>query len=1005
MSLSRTSSSIQLSTPTLEERTDESTDQEKSATTNEKQGLQSGTDAGTEKKKKEDPAPPKKPKLTIKPPVSPRKFDAPKERARVFGRERSVSSPLILQPIPNSDKSDSLSSQTPDGKSTSASRKSKDMDAVNLLPSSISSTPTKAQPDAPLPSTAPKLRTKKPNPARKSLTLEQQLASDLADLLDKQLLRKQGKPDDEIAVSQMTLGLQRYSGKPANATVSIKELMLKMFSDEMKKTDAWEIASQAMVKIRSAYFRGRDETSVLNEKSEKEAADMLAFLAAGFAGAFFNVSGSKKRSRLPEKLRFFLQAADHRQIRILFSSDAGIKMSHEKLMQLRKDSLEKVLLDTFLAPLVLKEFSLQSGTIESNNTAAQIIQSLHAALSVSAQEFLDESIKSAPDDVAELMLKHKMHHFKPRMNKAADESSPGKKKNYLLSGPSSLAKTSSINQQRRGRLKQILDATIAKIAPHTLSDEMLAAIKSYNNEFAASVQAIDTASLVAEWMDIAKKIDAKASVVSSLQELVNFHVEQSAIDRELVVTDLEVKLRLLENEKGLPEFERARRISSDQPIVLPSLFTASTSRTPVSSSSTPSSTPPSTSTSPMQGKVPRSPASPSTRTVQHKRSKTADVLMPAEKNHASKITSKQRDALIKAYPELLLRCVMRAAMHNTPTGELIKNDPLSGIWQVGRIAFEIPQKDIPLAVRVKIAPAPTEKKKSPTISHTDLLKLLVGDALKASPAGKTIESRRAKALQIAGKSLSVEELVSQRDQIAEKKSLSEKFQPLADALVTDVFSQGLAKAGLPGELIEICKAFDRELTTWIDWALIPLMARMPTITPPAIDGLRSNLIFDLMLTRSLYTLLMATEDPAQSVNVTSFASAFKNSIKKMWDSQLFDDFKAMQAADAGEGEPTVSISSASSTSGVGSVSSLPSPSQKLSPQEKPADVEPNPAVNSNRSPERVQQLVKVKGIRLGGARTPTVNTASTGTAEKATTSDAASGEQGSSSTSDSTRKQ
>ncbi len=993
MSLSRTSSSSQLSTPTLEERTDESTDQEKSSTTNEKKNLQSGTDAGSGKKKNEDSAPPKKPKLTIKPPVSPRKFDVPKERAKKFGRERSVSSPLIMQPVPNADKSDPSSSQTPDGKSMSATRKSKDMDAVRLSPSSISSTPVKTQADAPLPSTAPKLRTKKPNPARKSLTQEQQLASDLADLLDKQLLRKQGKPDDEIALSQMTVSLQRYSGKPADAKVSIKELMLKMFSDEMKKTDAWEIASQTMVKIRSAYFRGRPETTILEDKSEKEAADMLAFLAAGLAGAFFNVSGSKERNRLPEKLRYFLQAADHRQVRILFSSDAGIRMSHEKFIQMRKDSLEKVLLDTFLIPLVLKEFSLQSGTLESKNTGAQITQSLRAALSVLAPEFLDESIKSAPDDVAELMLKHKMHHFKPRLDKAADESSPEKKKNYLLSGPSSLAKTSSINQQQRGRLRQILKDTIAKIAPHTLTDVMLAEIRKFNNEFAASVQTIDTASLVAEWLDIAKKIDAKASVVSALQELVSFHVDQSNLERELVITDLTIKLKLLENEKGLPAFEKARRISSDQPIVLPPLAFASGSHALVSSSTTP----PSTSISPIQRKVPRSPASPSTRTTQHKRSKTADVLMPGGKKLASELTPKQRDALIKTYPQLLLNCAMRAAMRNTPNGKEVRNDPLSGIWEIGRIAFDIPQKDIPLALREKISPAPTEKKKDPPISHADLLNLLVGNALRASAAGKTIEAGRAKALQIAGKSLSVEELVLQRDQIAEKKSLSEKFQPLADALVSDVFSQGLAKAGLPEELIEICKAFDRELTTWIARDLLPVM---PTITQQAIDGLRSNLIFDLMLTRSLYPLLMSTDEPAQSVNVTNFASAFKKSIKKIWDSQLFDDFKAMQAADAADGASTVRISSS-----VGSVSPLRSSSQKALPQQNSADIGSNPVVHSNRSPEQMQQLVKVKGIRLGGSRTPKVSAASTGTAEKVTNSDAASGDQGSSSTSDATKKQ
>lgn len=988
MSLSRTSSATQLPLPAPEERKDDSTDQENSSTTSEKQSPQSGTDAGTEKKKNEDSAPEKKPKLNLRPPVSPRKFDAPKERAKVFGRERSVSSPLIMQPIPTADRSGPPSSQTPDGKSTSGSRQSKDMDAAKLPSSSSSSTSSKTQADALLPSTAPKLRTKKPNPARKSLTPEQQLASDLADLMNKQLLLKPGKPDDEIPVSQMTVNLQRYIGKPANARVSIKELMLKMFSDEMKKTDAWDIASQTMVKIRSAYFRGRNEKSILDANLEKEAAEILSFLAAGFAGAFFNLSSSKERNRLPEKLRFFLQAADHRQIRILFSTDAGIMMSPEKSIQARKDSLEKVLLDAFLIPLILKEFSLQSGTMESNTTAAKITQSLRAALSVSAAEFLAESTKSAPDDVAELMLKHKMPHFKSRQDQTTDEISLGKKKNYLMRGPTSLEKASSINQQQRGRLRQILRDTIAKIAPHALSDDMLAEIRSFNNEFAASVQVIDTASLLEAWLDIAKKIDPKAKSVSALQELVDFHIEQSMLERALVETDVMTKLSLIENEKGLPDFERERRISSDQPVVLPPIAFASTSQTPVSSPTTT----PSTSTSPIQRKVPRSPVSPLNRVTQHKRSKTADVAMPIKKNLGSELTPKQREALLKAYPKLLLNCAKRAAMRNTATGEEIRPNPLSGIWEIGRIAFYIPKADIPLELRVKISSASTEKKKDSPISHSDLLNLLIGDALKASPAGKTLESGRANALQTAGMSLSVEELVSQRDQLAEKKLLNEKFQPPADALVTDVFGQGLAKAGLPGELIEICKDFDRDLSTWIAQVLLPVI---PTITPQAIDRLRSNLIFDLMLTRSLYPILMSTDDPAKSVNVTNFATAFKKSIKAMWDSKLFDDFKAMQSADTADGDSPVSISSTSSS---------PSSIQKASPKDNSADIRSNRTVNSNRSPEQVQQSVTVKGIRLGGFRKPKTNAASSETAEKVTNQEAITDAKEVSSTSDSPEK-
>ncbi len=883
MSLSRTPSLNLIPAPAKQEPKDKETDadtgEKKSQTsTSGKEQKQNSTSGSTTKKKFAQASPPQK-------------LNLPVVRNKLSTRERSVSSPLIIRPVSNPEDSGPSSSQTPDGKSISTSRRSKDADAAKQPRSSDASKPSKPQGPADLPSSPPKLRTKKPNPARKSLTPEQQLANDLADLMDRQLLRKAGRPDDEVAVNQMTASLQRYSGKPADAKVRPDELMVKMFSGEMKTSEGWEIASQSMVRIRSAYFNGRDENSILNEKQEKEANDMLAFLTAGFAGAFFNLSGGKGRNRLPEKLRFFLQAADHRQIRLLLSTDAGIRMIHEEFTKARKDWLGKVLLDSFLIPLILKEFSLQSGTIESSNTAAHIIQSLHAALSVSAPELLAESLKTPPDDVAELMLKRRSHQFRPRADKASDDTSQEKRKNYLLSGPSSIAKTSSINQQRRWRLKQILDTTITALAPRALSNDMLAAIKSFNNEFAASSDIIDPEKILSAWLDIARKIDAKDAAISALQEVVNIHIEQSSIEKELTEADVFTKLALIESGIQAPYVGRAQRMSSDQPVVLPSLATASTSHTPVSSSMTP----PSASASPGQRKVPRSPASPSNRPVQHKRSKTADVVMPAEHDLASELTKKQREALFHAYPDLLLQSVMRATMRNTATGMEIRPDPLSAIWEVGRIAFSIQLKDIPLALRVKLSASPAQKKKDSSINHTVLLNLLTGDAVRASPAGKALEARRAEALRLAGKSLSVQELVLKSDQIEEKKSLNEKFQPLADSLVSDIFGRGLVKAGLPEELIQLCKDFDRKLTACIGHDLAPLI---PTITQKDIDGLRSNLLFDLMLTRSVYPLLMSTNDPAQSVNATNFATAFRRSIKKLWDSQLFDDFKSMQAHDA-----------------------------------------------------------------------------------------------------------
>lgn len=838
----------------------------------------------------------------------PKKFDQPVLRNKLSTRERSISSPLIIRPVGDQVDTSPPPGKTPDEKSFATNRKRKNADAATLPKSSDPSTTSQAQADTRLPSSTPKLRTKKPNPARKSLSPEQQLGNDLADLMDKQLLRKPGRADDEIAVNQMTASLQRYSGKPADAKVRIDELMLTMFSEDMKKSDAWEIARKTAVKIKTAYFFGRDETSTLEAKKEKESEDMLQILVASFAGAFFNVSGDEK-NRLPEKLRLFLQAVDHRQIRSLLSADAGIKMSHEKFMQARKEWLAKALLDNFLIPLVLKEFFPARGTMESDKTAAYIIQSLHAALSVSVTDLLAESLKSPPDDIAELMLKRRTHHFEPRRDRKDDDTekkSPTEKFNVARAKPS-LSSHVSPERARREALNKLLKKIITQLKPNTLSPEMLQAIKALNRELAESEIRTTDESTIRLWLDIAKKIDAKSAVVSALQTLLDEEVEQSDLAKAMVEIDLLSKLADIES-KGQPLVtDRARRLSSDLPFFSTPISTASTS------------------TLSNQWKVPRSPGSPSNRQVQHKRSKTADVVMPMPENltDISIFTTEERNALLKAYPDLLLECVKRSAMVKTEQGMKLNTDPFRAISIAGRDKFPISLDSFPAALRAKIVKATKSDDKALTVSHAELLKLLMLDSLKQSPAGKLFAAKRSETLRLFSPSLTAEKLNALPDQQAQqtRATMAKNIQVHVDSMLEEIFGNGLLAAGLPDDLINLWREFDHKLLSWVDQypeikkkiALWPVMH--PELKEGAIDTLRSELEFDLIVTRLLYPVAIGIINDKPPVSSVRFGDAVRKSLKPLWDEELFNDFKAVQKADVVISASSASVSNTSQTPG------------------------------------------------------------------------------------------
>ena len=156
------------------------------------------SDTGEKQKQKNDnPAQPKQ----LKPPIV---------RQKLTARQRSISNPVIIRPS---------------------------------APTNDTSIPTNDH------SSLAKMQSKPMKIAPKPLTTEQQLASDLADLLEKTRLHKQIRLDDEISLSQATINLQRHYGKQADVKVRVDTLITNLFGNDVKKSAAWDIAKQIIVKI------------------------------------------------------------------------------------------------------------------------------------------------------------------------------------------------------------------------------------------------------------------------------------------------------------------------------------------------------------------------------------------------------------------------------------------------------------------------------------------------------------------------------------------------------------------------------------------------------------------------------------------------------------------------------------------------------------------------------------------------------------------------------------
>jgi hypothetical protein len=262
--------------------------------------------------------------------------------------------------------------------------------------------------------------------------------------------------------------------------------------------------------------------------------------------------------------------------------------------------------------------------------------------------------------------------------------------------------------------------------------------------------------------------------------------------------------------------------------------------------------------------------------------KTADAMPLNFQTESKGLTGQERNALVNAYPDLLLSGIQRAAYKKVETGLVLKSDPISEITAVGRDKFLIPLDELTKVLREKIQKINSLPDDATNISHAALLKILMLEDLRSSEAGKALLSIRMQALKSVGPSKSNISLDDQPRLKAEKDRLLAIFKPSAEQLTDKIFDTNLSQPYFPPSLLTLWKNFDQKL---VDWSGSKLQG-----SDEELEKLRSALGFDLIVTRLIYPLCIGIGDAAPSLAATSFADAVRHSTLENWD-PFFQAFK------------------------------------------------------------------------------------------------------------------
>lgn len=192
---------------------------------------------------------------------------------------------------------------------------------------------------------------------------------------------------------------------------------------------------------------------------------------------------------------------------------------------------------------------------------------------------------------------------------------------------------------------------------------------------------------------------------------------------------------------------------------------------------------------------------------------------------------------------------------------------------------------------------PTEKASRPllekigcdaksVISHAQLIKALFMKPLIDSEAGKTMLTMRKLVMQqygIDGPTLrDFDAMEDERKDFKTRQMLNMSGEAKACATVlVGIGRPALSSSQLPMELISFWKAIDAELCTWA--------RENPLLKRAEIEAARSNLGFDLLVTRLVMPLLTGPADESHLVVPQLFCTAVKEKIIKKWP-DFFESF-------------------------------------------------------------------------------------------------------------------
>lgn len=225
------------------------------------------------------------------------------------------------------------------------------------------------------------------------------------------------------------------------------------------------------------------------------------------------------------------------------------------------------------------------------------------------------------------------------------------------------------------------------------------------------------------------------------------------------------------------------------------------------------------------------------------------------------------------------------------------------------------------------------KEISKSISHSRLIKILFLDCLADSAIGKTIRAMRTVVMsQYDGDSLTTEKAeLTEEESIGFKKRMKQNIESEAQAcakVLMGVDATSLSASKLPQEIVDFWKALDRELHL--------SLSTISSLSTEQVLQARSNLGFDLVVTRLVMPLVSGPKTEANLAVPQMLVGAVTQEIKKKWPA-FFESFvKAVAAEEALEKLPTTTIvgalprrdPAAASSSSSSSVSPIPNPSEK-----------------------------------------------------------------------------